>query len=80
MQKWFLVIPVFILVVLGIYFVGKNKAELQTPLSGQTSNLDNFGEGNQIDNHPLSIESLKNGEYPGSDLIIEQKLDNNMVI
>ncbi|OGE16892.1 peptidase [Candidatus Daviesbacteria bacterium RIFCSPHIGHO2_01_FULL_36_37] len=25
--------------------------------------------------HPLSIESLKNGEYPGSDLVIEQTLD-----
>ncbi len=31
--------------------------------------------GPELTPHPLSIESLRQGEYPGSDLIIEQTLD-----
>lgn len=39
--------------------------------------LENVNEGGVVDQlNPLSIENLKNGEYPGSDLVIEQTLDS----
>lgn len=38
-------------------------------------NLDSFG-GTEQEIHSLSIEALRKGEYPGSDLVIEQTLIN----
>lgn len=36
---------------------------------------ENFG-GPELDPHPLSIEALRQGEYPGSEIVIEQTLDS----
>ncbi len=36
-------------------------------------NSENLG-GPKMEPHPLSIEALRNGEYPGSEIVIEQEL------
>src|SRR3989344_883854 len=36
---------------------------------------ENLG-GSELEPHPLSIQALKEGEYPGSDIVIEQTLDS----
>ena len=50
----------------------------QTPKIVQkvTDQMENVNDGGIVDKlNPLSIENLRNGEYPGSDLVIEQTLD-----
>jgi dipeptidyl aminopeptidase/acylaminoacyl peptidase len=37
--------------------------------------MENEG-GPELEPHPLSIQALRNGEYPGSDIVIEQTLDS----
>lgn len=41
----------------------------------QPQGIENLG-GPKLDPHPLSIESLRRGDYPGSDFEIEQELSN----
>ena len=62
---------IFCILLGGLYFV-KNQG-------GQLSNLteeatDETGGGIINGVHPLSIEALRQGDYPGSDLVTEQTL------
>jgi dipeptidyl aminopeptidase/acylaminoacyl peptidase len=48
----------------------------QNPIEGSAVEQSGENEGGLDESvHPLSIESLKQGKYPGSDLIVEQKLE-----
>jgi len=55
----------------GIYFL-RNGRDLE--LSGIPFVQENEG-GPEMEPHPLSIEALRQGEYPGSDIVIEQTLE-----
>lgn len=73
MQKRFIVIfsSVFLLIFLltaGVFLVNKNQR-----IGFETDFLRNEG-GPELETHPLSIEALRQGEYPGSEIVIEQTL------
>lgn len=77
MQKY-LPFALFSILVLALGFVIYSKTGSDLPLDifpGQSSNNDDFGQMEKKP-HPLSIESLRRGEYPGSDLTLEQELPN----
>ena len=60
-----------LVLVSGVYFL-RNRQEFNftnSPFVGENEG------GPEMDPHPLSIEALRHGEYPGSDIIIEQTLD-----
>lgn len=58
----------------GYYFLsGRKPADLVTSIIPQ-SNLPGDEGGLQSEPHALSIESLRRGDYPGSDITIEQEL------
>lgn len=70
----FLFIPLFVVsIVVG--FVFYNHITNGTPQALIEKAHDTINEGGpHMSPHPLSIESLRNGEYPGSDLVVEQDL------
>lgn len=63
-----------LLAILAAFYQFKNQKQATAPQLNTYIN-DDFG---QMPNkpHPLSIESLRQGEYPGSDLVLEQELPN----
>lgn len=69
---------VIIIIVLLVALSLKN-GKLENPLTQlkpdgpNFENMDADGQGDNLD--PLSIELLKKGQYPGSDIVIEQTLD-----
>ncbi len=69
-------IPIVILVIViaASVFYFQN---IKINKSGLTVNEElSDSEGGPLDSvHPLSIEALRRGEYPGSDLVVEQELD-----
>lgn len=74
----YLPFALFLILVLTLGFVvySKTGSGLPSDISpGQPSNNDDFGQMEKKP-HPLSIESLRRGEYPGSDLTLEQELPN----
>jgi uncharacterized protein len=68
---------VLLILIIGafLYFQNNQKTNSLIGTSEQNSMLDDFGQMNKRP-HPLSIESLRQGEYPGSDLTLEQELPN----
>src|SRR3989338_345000 len=75
-KKYLLLIVVLLVVFIGGFFLLKNNT-ISTPagLTQQTNENPDDSGGLLDDLHPLSIESLRKGEYPGSDIVIEQTLD-----
>lgn len=71
MNKLQVIILVILIGVGGYYWLGnsRNEAEQQN----EKVIPENEG-GPEMEPHPLSIEALKAGEYPGSEIIIEQRL------
>ncbi len=57
------------------YFQNDRNTNSLTAAPEPNSRADDFGQMERKP-HPLSIESLKIGEYPGSDLVVEQELPN----
>jgi len=74
-----LIFAVFIIFGFSVFLLwnSSEKESIQTFLTDDGSGL-NIDSGNQggidYDTHPLTIESLRNGEYPGSDIVIEHTL------
>lgn len=66
----------FILVLFGIIFILNYKVKTSSENISKISETieDDGGPENEI--HPLSIEALKKGEYPGSEIVIEQTLNS----
>ena len=75
-KKYLLLVIFFAIVLIGSFFLLKNNT-ISTPagLTQQTNENPDDSGGLLDDLHPLSIESLRKGEYPGSDIVIEQTLD-----
>ena len=71
-----LIILFLLLTGIGIYFFSNKKSKTAS-VKNLTDEPDiQNDEGGELTNlHPLSIESLRKGEYPGSEITIEQKLD-----
>ena len=60
---------------LGIYlYISREKSVKEIALIPEANQNAQDEGGPEIKPHPLSIESLRQGEYPGSDLVIEQTL------
>lgn len=57
----------------NLYSKGRVLSESDVNLTAN-SELENEG-GPELEPHPLSIQALRNGEYSGSDMVIEQTLD-----
>lgn len=53
------------------YFYKSSEDNLSSPFESQEENQG----GPEQKLHPLTIESLRQGEYPGSEIVIEQELD-----
>ena len=71
---WVIIFIILLVISLAYFFRDKTVFEVVTNL---TDNQNMEGEGGLEDDlHPLSIESLRKGEYPGSDIVIEQTLES----
>lgn len=68
----------FLLIGYGVYFLLSSKETKKTTETSENieSQLNLPGDEGGVENnlHPLTIESLRKGEYPGSDIVIEQTL------
>src|SRR3989344_1045485 len=70
-RKILLLISLLLLLTLLLLLAQKNKS---IPLNLLTDFQDNMGGEMATEPYSLSIESLRQGDYPGSDLVIEQTL------
>src|SRR3989344_3216699 len=71
-----ILIAIFVLLLaLGIYLYNNRSAQEKLKKLTDVPNLQNDDGGLREDLNPLTIESLRNGEYPGSNIVIEQTLD-----
>ena len=70
------VLVVLILVGFGFYAISKKQSNQKKaqPLTDNLNPQEDQG-GFMEDSYPLSIESLRDGKYPGSDIVIEEKLE-----
>lgn len=77
-MKSMLLAGILVLVAVGGFIVSQksNKEAVLSDITNSLSSLkpENEGGSEKPAPHPLSIEALKNGEYPGSDLVVEQTL------
>ena len=77
MDKLKIFLGIAVLFVIGIYFFSTAKEAKKTNTVGNVeSQLNMPGDEGGIQNniHPLTIENLRKGEYPGSEIVIEQTL------
>ncbi|MBI2025965.1 MAG: hypothetical protein HYT06_01140, partial [Candidatus Levybacteria bacterium] len=69
------IFPLFLFIVIfgmGIYLY---KKETVRQVTNNIINSQNNDEGGlELESHPLSIETMRSGDYPGSDIVIEQTL------
>lgn len=72
MRKIILVILLVLFVFIGFKLVNKTPAKLINPLTDQINLNEEAGVTTQLDE--LSIASLRAGQYPGSDIVIEETL------
>jgi uncharacterized protein len=76
MLKRLLILFAIIIFLIGVFAYGEFAQK-----NGGISNIarpkmnDSEGGPKEADVHPLSIQALRNGEYPGSDIVIEQTLE-----
>ncbi len=74
MRKIIVVIIVAILLVVGFKFLNKNSVKIINPITDQL-NLNEDQGGITQELNELTIENLRQGKYPGSEIVIEQTLD-----
>ena len=75
LKKYLLIVGVLFLGIGGyLYLSSKKGASDSFSLLTDNSNIENEG-GLEDASHPLSIEALRNGDYPGSEIVIEQTLE-----
>ena len=75
LKKYLLIIGVLLLGI-GVFLYLSKQKSLSKTFSELTDNTNMENEGGLEDApHPLSIETLRVGDYPGSDIVIEQSLD-----
>jgi dipeptidyl aminopeptidase/acylaminoacyl peptidase len=76
-----LTIIIFIIAAVSTYFLSKKnifqKITQKLPQSSLVADQQPEDEGGPTEEvHPLSIQALKDGEFPGSDIVVEQTLDS----
>lgn len=77
MKKWIFAGSIVFVAVAGfIFFQKTNRETVLSDISNTVLQIKSENEGGPEKPvpHPLSIEALRNGEYPGSDLVVEQTL------
>jgi dipeptidyl aminopeptidase/acylaminoacyl peptidase len=74
MSKTFLIIITMIMGIAGLYFLFNPQKSGSLP-DLITDSLNNLDEGGLQEPHQLSIEYLSQGEYPGSDIVLERTLE-----
>lgn len=67
---------IVLIAVIAIFATSKLNTQSQNEEQTTTNISENEGGPEQLLPHPLTIESLRNGDYPGSDIAIEQKLSD----
>lgn len=67
------IVFIFLVLVAGGILVLRNNPTVKNAIETARDSQQNEG-GPEDGLHPLSIQALKNGEYPGSDIVIEQTL------
>lgn len=76
MKKLFVLFGVALLVTGGWYGIQKYSPEMIKKIQNKTQQAAEDTAGGIVSQvHPLSIEALRKGEYPGSDFVIEQELE-----
>lgn len=76
MQKVLLTLFVLILASFGGFIFFSQRENIQQSPTSEQENIDLQTGGPDLVPHALSIQSLRDGEYPGSDIVTEQTLDN----
>jgi dipeptidyl aminopeptidase/acylaminoacyl peptidase len=78
MNKRLAILIGVVLIVAGAVGFAKNIKSNPQIVQRVADQMENVNDGGIVDKlNPLSIENLRNGEYPGSDLVIEQTLDSD---
>ncbi len=72
-KKLLLIFPLILIAAILFYTFSKNGKSLP---SFQTDTQDNMGGEAPSEPYSLSIEALRQGDYPGSDIVIEKELDS----
>lgn len=73
MRKIIIVFLLTVLLTAGFWFIYKNKTKFNNSMTDQLNLEENQG-GLDQEINPLTIENLRKGSYPGSDIVIEQEL------
>lgn len=74
MRNFFIAIVLILLILVTLKYIPKTKPQVVQKVADQTENG-----GGAVDSlNPLTIQSLRNGKYPGSDLKIEETLDSGV--
>ncbi len=75
----FLIVPVFLIGGSILYFNNFNNISITRVVETETDTIEKEDEGGlEQEVHPLSIQSLRDAEYPGSDIVIEQTLESGI--
>lgn len=73
MHKSIFILIAILIAGIGIYSIS-TKNNLNSKIPSYTATDEDEDEGGIGDSHPLSIQSLRDGDYPGSDIVIEETL------
>lgn len=75
MQKLRLSTILLLITVFGVGVLVSKKVFVKTPINNLSELVSRENDGGPIEGpHPLSIDALREAEYPGSDIVIEQEL------
>ena len=74
MNKKLLIVVVLLITLVSGILLYNNNNPFKKNLTTQNNNEEDIG-GPEEEINPLSIQNLRNGEYPGSDIVIEQILE-----
>ena len=78
MNKSKLILTVIVLSLISFSLIAflknRNSYYFKLPVIDKLAQDQDKGGLDKLTPHPLSIEALKKGEYPGSDLVVEQTL------
>ncbi len=73
-KKIIIVLGIVLVLVSGILILNKKSDNSVSSLLNKTADVDDLTGEMDSEPHALSIESLRQGDYPGSDLVLEQTL------
>ncbi|HRN96464.1 MAG TPA: alpha/beta fold hydrolase [Candidatus Levybacteria bacterium] len=74
-MKKVIIVTICLLIGIGGFFIFQERFPANQLSQRALEKVQDAGGGLVAQVHPLSIDALRNGEYPGSDFVIEQQLD-----